>query len=79
MDKRKLEMPTPEVNPTLCTGCGDCVEFCPSGAVALINGKATVIKAEACTYCTECETICPSGAIRCPFEIILVKQETPKT
>lgn len=67
-------MPMPEVNPELCTGCGDCVEFCPSGAVAIVNGKAKVIKPDACTYCTECETLCSTGAMRCPFEIILLEQ-----
>ena len=65
-------MPKPEVNLDICTGCGDCVEFCPTGAVAIINGKVAVVKPEACTYCTECEALCPSGAIRCPYEIILV-------
>ena len=73
-----LIMPTPEVNLAICTGCGDCVSFCPTGAVALVNGKASVVKPEACSYCTECEAICPSGAIRCPFEIILVQPEDKK-
>ena len=73
-----LIMPTPEVNLDICTGCGDCVEFCPTGAVALVNGKASVVKPEACSYCTECEALCPSGAIRCPFDIILVKPENKK-
>ena len=72
------KMPTPEVNLEICTGCGDCVEFCPTGAVAIVNGKISVVKPEACTYCTECEALCPSGAIRCPFDIILVKQEKRK-
>ena len=45
-----LTMPSPEVNPEICTGCGDCVEFCPTGAVAVINGKATVVRPDACTY-----------------------------
>ena len=66
-------MPRPEVNIEICTGCGDCVDFCPTGAVAIVNGKAAVVNPDACNYCTECETICPSGAIRCPFEIVLVK------
>ena len=74
----QLIMPTPEVNPDICTGCGDCVEFCPTGAVAIVNGKVAIVKPEACTYCTECEALCPQGAIRCPFEIILVKPENKK-
>ena len=73
-----LTMPSPEVNPEICTGCGDCVEFCPTGAVAVINGKATVVRPDACTYCTDCEALCPSGAIRCPYEIILLEQTAPK-
>lgn len=66
---------TPEVELEKCTGCGDCVDKCPSGAVKLVEGKAVVIRPEDCDYCTECETFCPSGAIRCPFEIILLQAE----
>lgn len=71
-------MATPEVDLDLCTGCGDCVELCPADTVVLVNGKATILRAEDCTYCTDCEAFCPSGAIRCPFEIILVKPKDQK-
>lgn len=71
-------MATPEVNLKICTGCGECVSFCPTGAVAIIKGKVAIVKPEACTYCTECEALCPSEAIRCPFEIILVTPESKK-
>ncbi len=64
----------PEIDLEKCTGCGDCVELCPSG-MRLVNGKATVISHKDCDYCTVCETICSSGAIQCPFEIILVTTE----
>ena len=70
-------MAIPEINLDICTGCGDCVEFCPSGIVGLVNGKAIIVSPEGCDYCTDCETFCPPRAIRCPFEIILVKTETP--
>ena len=69
-------MAIPEINLDICNGCGDCVGFCPSGIVRLVNGKATVVSPEDCDYCTDCETFCPPGAIRCPFEIILVKTKT---
>ena len=69
-------MAIPEIDLDICTGCGDCVEFCPFGIVELANGKATIVNPENCDYCTDCETFCPPGAIRCPFEIILVKAET---
>ena len=71
-----FRMTIPEINLDICTGCGDCVEFCPFGIVALVNGKAVIVNPENCDYCTDCETFCPSGAIRCSFEIILVKAET---
>ena len=70
-------MAIPEINLDICTGCGDCVEFCPAGIVGLVEGKAIIVRPEGCGYCIECETFCPAGAIRCPFEIILVKTETP--
>ncbi|MBI4296006.1 MAG: 4Fe-4S binding protein [Chloroflexi bacterium] len=43
-----------------CTGCGDCVERCPTGAIKLVNCEAIVVRPENCNYCTDCETVCPS-------------------
>ena len=63
----KVEIP--EINPEKCEGCGDCVDWCPTGAVALVDGKAVVVNAEACSYCTDCEAVCPNGARNCPFDI----------
>ncbi len=62
----------PEIDVEKCPGCGDCVDWCPTGVVKLINGKAVVVSPEDCYYCTDCEAICSSGAIKCSFEIILV-------
>jgi len=67
----------PEIDLDKCDGCGDCVEFCPSGIVGLVNGKATIVRPEDCNYCMDCEIFCPSGAISCPFEIVLAKTDTP--
>ncbi len=60
----------PLIDEERCTGCGDCVEACPEGAVALVDGKASIIDPDACDYCTACEALCPQEAIRCPFEIV---------
>ena len=70
-------MVIPEIDTDSCTGCGDCVEFCPFGIVELVNGKAVIVHPEHCDYCPDCETFCPLGAIRCPFEIILIKTKIP--
>ncbi len=65
----------PEIDLEKCSGCGDCMEWCPKDAVRMVNGKATVISTEGCSYCTDCEAVCSTGAIRCPFEIILSPPE----
>jgi len=46
-----------------CTGCGACVEVCPVGAIALVDGKARVDE-EACTGCAACVDACPEDAIQ---------------
>ena len=69
----------PEIDPEKCTGCGDCVDECAQGAVALVEGKATVVRPDDCDYCTDCETLCSSGAIQCPFEIIIVSNNAEKS
>jgi NAD-dependent dihydropyrimidine dehydrogenase PreA subunit len=51
-----------------CTGCAACVEVCPTGALYLVDGRATVDGA-LCRECEACLAACPSGAI------ILTEQE----
>jgi Fe-S-cluster-containing hydrogenase component 2 len=46
-----------------CVGCGACLEVCPAGAVALVNGRAYVDE-EVCTGCRVCVDVCPEGAIQ---------------
>ncbi|NWF56861.1 MAG: 4Fe-4S binding protein [Syntrophaceae bacterium] len=63
----------PEIDPAKCTGCGECIEECPTQAVELLEGKAVIARPDDCCYCTNCESLCPEEAIRCPFEIILAE------
>jgi ferredoxin len=53
-----------------CTGCGACVEVCPSGALYLVEGKAAVDGA-LCHECEACLAACLSEAIT------LTEQEEP--
>jgi ferredoxin len=46
-----------------CTGCSTCVEACPTGALYLVEGKATLDGA-LCHECEACIAACPTEAIR---------------
>ena len=59
----------PTIQEDICTGCGDCVATCPSGALDIVGGKAALARPDDCAYCGDCETLCPQGAIALPFEI----------
>lgn len=51
-----------------CTGCGACVEVCPTGALKLVNGKAQLNEA-LCKGCEACVQACPVGALQPVLEI----------
>lgn len=50
------------INAEQCSGCGACVQVCPSGALYLVEGKA-VLDDTLCRECEACLAVCPSGAI----------------
>ncbi len=56
----------PIVNKDLCTGCGNCVEICPPGAISLKNDHV-FIEDELCEECGFCAAECPVEAISIPF------------
>jgi len=62
------------VDAELCKGCGFCVEFCPTDALALsaeFNRKGyhpPVVVEDDCIYCEVCELICPEFSIFCVDE-----------
>jgi NAD-dependent dihydropyrimidine dehydrogenase PreA subunit len=45
-----------------CDGCGVCIEVCPTGALYLVDGKATV-DGTLCRDCQACIAACPTEAI----------------
>lgn len=52
-----------KVDQGTCTGCGSCVDACPSEAIELQDGKACV-DADKCVDCGVCVDECPVEAIR---------------
>ena len=67
------EWALPEINLDRCDRCGECVAYCPSGAVEMGANGPFIVHPPLCTYCTDCEAICPQGAITCAFEIVWAK------
>ncbi len=49
-----------QYDPEKCTGCGACVNACPSNALTLKERKPSVNR-KMCTVCGRCETVCPVG------------------
>jgi len=45
-----------------CTGCGTCVDECPSEAIEMKDDVA-VVDEDACADCGVCVDVCPAEAI----------------
>ena len=52
-----------KINEELCNGCGACADACHEGAIAMVNGKARLIKDDYCDGLGDCLPTCPTGAI----------------
>ena len=66
--------PLPIIDLERCTGCGRCIESCPTDALGSVDGKAALVAPDACTYCTACQDVCPENAITLPFLIVFDKR-----
>jgi electron transport complex protein RnfB len=51
------------VDADVCAGCGDCVERCQFGALAVPDDVCVVDHAR-CVGCGQCATVCPTGALQ---------------
>mgnify|MGYP000251287771 FL=1 len=46
-----------------CNGCGACAETCHEGAIAMVDGKAELMRDDYCDGLGDCLPACPTGAI----------------
>ncbi len=46
-----------------CNGCGLCASACQEGAIAIVDGKARLIRDDYCDGLGNCLPACPTGAI----------------
>ena len=52
-----------QIDEKLCDGCGNCITGCSEGALALVDGKARLVKDNFCDGFGDCIGTCPTGAL----------------
>ncbi len=52
-----------EINQEKCNGCGACAAACHEGAIAMVDGKAKLMRDDYCDGLGDCLPACPTGAI----------------
>lgn len=52
-----------QIDEEKCNGCGVCAEACHEGAIAMIDGKAKLMRDDYCDGLGDCLPTCPTGAI----------------
>jgi NAD-dependent dihydropyrimidine dehydrogenase PreA subunit len=53
-----------EIDKDRCNGCGQCVDACAEGAIALVDGKATLVSETYCDGLAACVGDCPRDALK---------------
>ena len=52
-----------QIDEEKCTGCRLCVDACHEGAIAMVNGKARLLRDDYCDGLGDCLPACPTDAI----------------
>lgn len=53
----------PQADPTLCTGCGACIDQCTVAALSMGDDNIPHVDADTCIACFCCQEICPEKAM----------------
>jgi len=61
--KEPVELPIPQVDPELCTGCGACSRLCQFNAIIALGGSKAMVFPDMCHACGGCTLVCPAKAI----------------
>ena len=59
----EVAIPVPQIDESLCDGCGECSRFCEYNAIVSFGTKPLVF-ADMCHGCGGCMKVCPRRAIR---------------
>lgn len=66
----------PEIDQSKCTKCGECINRCPSQAIALNGETGEVgINLDQCIFCVLCEEVCEFGAAHMTHEFELAEKD----
>jgi Pyruvate/2-oxoacid:ferredoxin oxidoreductase delta subunit len=69
--------PRPTIHDQLCTGCGCCIDVCPSAVFQQEGDVVSATQAENCGGCGECELVCPEDAVEVSFSIVWGAAQCP--
>jgi dihydropyrimidine dehydrogenase (NAD+) subunit PreT len=68
----------PEIDLSLCGGCGSCIDACPEeGVLELIHGQAAVVHGARCVGHGLCAKECPFGAIAITLGDLTGRRDIP--